>query len=114
MKGATGPVTSAGVLVSSNTEMLTGLVIHQLRKPGAPFVYGATLGPLEMKTMVNIYCGPESMQMQIACLQLGRFYNLPTFATGGCSDSKVFDHQAAAECSLSLMTTAPVRWRNNS
>jgi trimethylamine--corrinoid protein Co-methyltransferase len=106
MNGATGPVTSAGILVSSNAEMLTGLVIHQLRKPGAPFVYGATLGPLEMKTMVNIYCGPESMQMQIACIQLGRFYDLPTFATGGCSDSKLFDQQAAAECSLSLMTTA--------
>lgn len=106
MKGATGPVTNAGILVSSNAEMLTGLVIHQLRAPGAPFVYGATLGPLEMKTTVNIYCGPESMQMQVACLQLGRFYNLPTFATAGCSDSKRFDQQASAECALSLMTAA--------
>lgn len=106
MKGATGPVTNAGILASSNAEMLTGLVIHQLRSPGAPFVYGATLGPLEMKTTVNIYCGPESMQMQVACLQLGRFYNLPTFATAGCSDAKLFDQQAAAEISLSLMTAA--------
>lgn len=106
MAGATGPVTQAGTLVSSNVEMLTGLVIHQLRSPGAPFVYGATLGPLQMKTTINIYNGPESMQMQVACLQLGRFYNLPTFATGGCSDSKLFDQQAAAEASLSLMTCA--------
>lgn len=106
MAGATGPVTPAGTLVSSNAEMLTGLVIHQLRAPGAPFIYGATLGPLQMKTTINIYSGPESMQMQIACLQLGHFYNLPTFATGGCSDSKLFDQQASAESSLSLMTCA--------
>ncbi len=104
MKGATGPITTAGTLLLSNAEILSGMVIHQLAHSGSPFVYAATLGPLELRTMVNIYNGPECMHMQAASTQLGRFYGLPTFATAGCSDSKAFDQQAAAECALSLNT----------
>ena len=35
--GATGPVTLAGTLAVGSAECLMGLVIHQLKAPGAPF-----------------------------------------------------------------------------
>lgn len=104
MKGATGPISMLGSLALANAEILSGLVISQLRRPGAPYVHAMTVGPLEMRTMVNIYNGPESMEIQIASCQLARYYGLPSFATAGCSDSKVFDAQSAAEASFSLYT----------
>lgn len=106
MHGGTGPITSAGSLLISNVEMLTGLVIHQLQKEGAPFIYGAVISPIDMRTTVNPYNGPEAMQTQVGSLQLADYYHLPTFATGGSADSKVFDQQAATEASMSILTAA--------
>jgi trimethylamine--corrinoid protein Co-methyltransferase len=37
---------------------------------------------------------------------LARYYQLPVFSFGGCSDSKCFDQQAAVEGTLWIMTTA--------
>ncbi|MGI6030630.1 MAG: trimethylamine methyltransferase family protein [Eubacteriales bacterium] len=104
MKGATGPISMKGSLAVGNAETLSGLVIHQLRRPGAPYVHAMTIGPLQMRTMVNIYNGPESIEIQFAACQMARYYGLPSFVTGGCSDSKMFDVQSASECALSLYT----------
>ena len=49
MAGATSPVSIAGVIVQANAEILAGLVIHQLIHPGAPFVYGGGMSPMDMK-----------------------------------------------------------------
>jgi trimethylamine--corrinoid protein Co-methyltransferase len=38
--GATAPMSRAAVAVTGNAEALSGLVVHQLASPGAPFVYG--------------------------------------------------------------------------
>ncbi len=37
LQGATGPASRAGVLVQTNAEMLSGLVITELASPGAPY-----------------------------------------------------------------------------
>jgi trimethylamine--corrinoid protein Co-methyltransferase len=41
MMGGTAPVTLAGGLALGNAEVLSSLVMHQLKHPGAPFVYGS-------------------------------------------------------------------------
>jgi trimethylamine--corrinoid protein Co-methyltransferase len=104
--GATGPITIAGSLVVANAEMLSGLVIQQLHRPGAIFVHGPIPGPLDMRTMVNNYGGPDVILALAAGAQLARHYGLPAFGLGGSSDSKVFDQQAAAEASMQLITNA--------
>jgi trimethylamine--corrinoid protein Co-methyltransferase len=104
--GATGPITIAGSLVVANAEMLSGLVIQQLSRPGAPFIHGPIVGPLDMRTMVNSYCGPAADLGLVAGAQLGRYYGLPVFGVGGSSDSKLFDQQAAAEASMQLVMSA--------
>jgi trimethylamine--corrinoid protein Co-methyltransferase len=104
--GATGPITIAGSLVVANAEMLSGLVIQQLHRPGAIFVHGPIPGPLDMRTMVNNYGGPDVILGLAAGAQLARHYGLPVFGLGGSSDSKVFDQQAAAEASMQLITNA--------
>jgi trimethylamine--corrinoid protein Co-methyltransferase len=100
--GGTAPVTLAGSMILSNAECLSGIVISQLINKGAPVVYGGGISPMDMKTGVSYYGGPENMLSHIAVMEMADFYSLPDFNTGGISDAKVFDHQAAMEYTLSL------------
>ncbi len=104
--GATSPATIAGTIALQNAEFLSGLVIAQLKRKGAPILYGGGGTPMDMKTSVNIYCGPEAFLVHVANKEMATYYGLPDFNTGGCSDAKVLDQQAGAEASLSLMQAA--------
>jgi len=106
MSGATAPVTLAGALVQGNAELLSALVIHQLKQPGAPFIYGGTITPIDMKTMAHPYGAPEFHVLSAALAEMGRHYKMPVFSTGGCSDTKIFDEQASAEGAYSLLMAA--------
>jgi len=104
MAGGTGPVTMAGAITLANAEILTGLVIHQLKKPGAPFVFGAGMSPMDMQSMQPTYSAPEAMMTQAGLCQIGRsLYRLPTWGFGGCSASKLADEQAINEASTFIM-----------
>ena len=103
MAGATAPITLAGAIVQANAELLSGLVIHQLKQPGAPFIYGGTITAIDMKTMAHPYGAPEFHVASAALTEMGEYYSLPVFSTGGCSDAKSFDEQAAAEAAYSLL-----------
>jgi trimethylamine--corrinoid protein Co-methyltransferase len=106
MSGATGPMTLAGSLIQANAELLSALVIHQLRQPGAPFFYGGTITPIDMRTMAHPYGAPEFHILSSALTELGQYYKIPVFSTGGCSDAKSFDQQASAEGIYSLLLAA--------
>ena len=72
----------------------------QLAHPGAPFLYGAGVGVLNMRTMVEAYRAPGVALGNQACIDLARWYGLPSWAYAGDSDSKLFDEQAAAESAM--------------
>ncbi len=101
--GATAPITMAGGLVMSLAEIFSSLVVHQLRRPGAPFVFGAGLHHMDMGSMQICYASPEFQLTKAAIAQLGRRYGIPTWGYAGCSDAKVMDEQAAAEAMLSVL-----------
>ena len=106
LQGATAPAATAGLLVQSNAEVLSGLVIAQLARPGAPFVYGTAQGWMNPRSGLIVYCGPEEMAVQHASADLARHYGLPSFGTGGCADSLLLDEQWAAEAALTLLAAA--------
>ncbi len=101
--GATAPVTMAGGLVMSLAEILSSLVVHQLKRPGAPFVFGAGLHHMDMSAVQICYASPEFQLTKAAIAELGRWYGMPTWGYAGCSDAKVMDEQAAAEAMLSVI-----------
>lgn len=103
MLGATGPVTPAGSLVVANAEQLSGLVIHQLKKKGAPFIYGGGTPPMDLKTFICSYGSPQRDLGCTSLVKIGQYYNLPTFTTAGCSDAHVFDQQAGMEAGFNLL-----------
>ena len=53
--GATGPRSVTGAVLVGNAETLSGLVLHQSVKLGAPFVYGVGAGAMDMRTMTDPY-----------------------------------------------------------
>jgi len=98
MMGGTAPVTLAGAVALGNAEVLSSLVIHQLKNPGAPFLYGHGVHHLDMKDMVSAYgAAPEFQLARVMAAEMGRFYRLPVWGYAGHSDSKVVDGQAAAD-----------------
>jgi trimethylamine--corrinoid protein Co-methyltransferase len=103
LRGVTGPMTIAGSLVLSNACQLTGLVLSQLKREGAPFIRGFGGSTLDMRTMVNLYAEPERSR---ANSDLAHYYDLPVFGIAGCADSKQLDEQAAIEAALTLLMDA--------
>jgi trimethylamine--corrinoid protein Co-methyltransferase len=99
--GISGPMTVAASTALVNVGMLVGLVLSQLKREGAPFIAPGWGGEgLDMRTMVSPYCSPDPRGVTHA---MARYYRLPMFGLGGCSESKLVDQQAAAEASLTLM-----------
>ncbi|MGD8404090.1 MAG: trimethylamine methyltransferase family protein [Anaerolineales bacterium] len=103
LMGGTGPITMAGGLAMSLAEILSSLVVHQLTKPGAPYIFGAGLHHMDMKAAQICYASPEFQLTKSALAQLGRCYGIPTWGYAGCTDAKVMDEQAALEALLSVM-----------
>jgi trimethylamine--corrinoid protein Co-methyltransferase len=104
MAGGTSPVTMAGAIAQANAEILAGLVIHQLANPGAPFIFGAGMSPMDMQSMQPTYSAPEAMITQAGLCQIGRcLYDLPTWGFGGCSAAKLVDAQAVNEAAAYIM-----------
>lgn len=103
MAGATAPATLAGMLAQSLAESFTGLVVHQLTTPGAPFVSGGVVSIMDMKTTRFSYGAPE-MSLSVAALtDILHYFKIPVWGTAGCVDAKEVDQQAAAEIAISCL-----------
>ncbi|NIR00105.1 MAG: trimethylamine methyltransferase, partial [Gemmatimonadales bacterium] len=107
--GATMPATLAGACAMANAECLSGLVMHQLTTPGAPFIYGANVTVMDMATMGFVYGGPEFSLTNAVFADLARFYHLPVWGLAGSTDSKVVDAQAGIEAMCSISTAILAR-----
>jgi len=106
--GGTAPATFAGEIVQASAESLSGMVLTQLVRPGAPFIYGAFATVMDMRTTIFSYGAPEMSLMVAAMAQMAQHYRLPFFGTAGCSDAKFPDAQAAAEVAFSCLSSALV------
>ena len=104
MAGSSGPVTLAGVLALQNAEILAGIVLSQLVRPGAPVIYGSTSSAMDMQTGGLAIGAPELSTLVSATAQMARFYHLPSRSGGALTDAHLADAQAALESSLSLVT----------
>ncbi len=106
MTGATSPVTIAGTLVQHVAENLSGLVIAQLAKPGARVIFGGSPSSFDMRRGTTPMGAIETMMIDVAYAQIGKFLNLPTHAYMGLSDSKVNDFQAGLETGIGAVLAA--------
>jgi len=76
MIGATTPFPPAGSLALLMAELLAGLTISQVMKPGTPISLGMLPAYFDMKTMLNFY-DPQSVLLNLACAEMMNHYQLP-------------------------------------
>jgi trimethylamine--corrinoid protein Co-methyltransferase len=108
LAGATAPTTLAGTAVQALTESLFGIVLSQLRKPGASLIIGGLMSNMDMRTTVYCYGSPEMALLSAAYTEITKWLGVPMYETAGCSDVKAFDEQAAMEATINIATAALV------
>jgi trimethylamine--corrinoid protein Co-methyltransferase len=101
LAGATMPVTLAGSLAMSTAEMLAGLVLAQLVRPGAPVVSGAKVTNVDLKTGAPAFGSPEFCKSIQMGGQMARRYGIP-YRASNFNSSTAVDAQAAFESEASL------------
>jgi trimethylamine--corrinoid protein Co-methyltransferase len=94
MAGMTTPITCAGALAFLNAELLAGLVLSQLAKPGAPVILGSLPMFFDMKTMIDFY-DPQTILIDLACAEMMAHYGIPHAGTSGSGEGWGPDLQAA-------------------
>jgi len=103
---ATGPATLAGSVVLTNSELLAGIALLELFHPGAPTFYGSCSTVMELRRGGVTGGGPEDALLQVACIEMARFYGLPSctgivFGAGLLQAAKVFSfEQLLLDCEV--------------
>ncbi len=106
MMGATGPMTLIGTVTMHNAEMLAGVVIAQLMRPGHPVIMSPRVTFMDMSTAMGLWAAPEMGLAATASVQMARYYEIPNTATGFSCASKVTDEQAAFESMYNALLPA--------
>jgi trimethylamine--corrinoid protein Co-methyltransferase len=101
LAGAMAPVSLAGALTLQHAEALSGIVLAQLARPGAPVAYGAFTSNVDMRSGAPAFGTPEYVKAAIAGGQLARHVGLP-YRTSAPNASNAVDAQAMYETMLSL------------
>ncbi|MHA2025090.1 MAG: trimethylamine methyltransferase family protein [Candidatus Thorarchaeota archaeon] len=109
LSGATSPITIHGTLVQINAEILSGVVISQLKNPGTPIIYGGAPSSFDMKYATPRYGAIEAMIISCASTELGKHYGFPTHSYLGSSDSKLVDAQSGFESGMGVILGALAR-----
>lgn len=102
--GVTAPITLAGLLTMNNAEFLSGVVISQLSRKGAPVIYGTGWSTFDMRYGTVLISTPEATLCRIAGVQLARFYNVPSHTIGPDSDAHLHDEQNGWEKIMSTLS----------
>ena len=106
LAGATAPATLAGSLVQHAAESLSGIVIHQAARPGAPIVWGGAPAIFDMRFGTTPMGAMETALIDAAYAEVGKSLGLPTHAYMGASDSKILDAQAGMESGMTALVGA--------
>ena len=106
--GTTGPGTVLSDCIVNMAELLSGIVLYQLANPGCATISGVGAGVADMRSGGYIAAGPEIGLINMICIEMSRFYGLPTQATGMSSDAKAANFQAGSEGGMTALVAALV------
>jgi len=106
LSGFVSPVTLVGTLVQHTAETLSGVAITQLTKPGAPALYGGSPAAFDVRYETTPMGAIETMMIDCAYNEIGKYLGLPTQAYMALSDAKLLDAQAGLESSMGATLAA--------
>ena len=106
LTGSTAPVTLSGAVVQHAAETLSGVVLAQCTKPGAPVIWGGSPSAMDMRFGTTPMGAIETMMINLADVCVGKALGFPTQVYMGLSDSKRVDYQAGLESGMGLLLAA--------
>lgn len=106
LMGLIAPVTMVGATVMHTADVLAGLTMAQIIKPGAPVLFGGAPATFHMKTSAAPMAAIEALQLDVAYVNVARSLGLPTQSYMALSDGKMLDAQAGAETFGSALLAA--------
>jgi len=97
LMGGSSPVDLASALVIANAENLASLCVAQAVAPGAPVIYGMSSGPIDMRSGSFGTGAPETGLINVAGVEMARYYRLPCSIGGLATDADSPGFQAGVE-----------------
>lgn len=106
LMGLIAPVTLVGALVFHCIDVLTGLTMAQIIRPGHPVLFGGAPATFHMKAASSPMAAIEAQRLDCAYVAIAKSLGLPSQAYMALSDGKVLDAQAGGETFSSALLAA--------
>ncbi|MFC1555823.1 trimethylamine methyltransferase family protein [candidate division KSB1 bacterium] len=106
LSGFMAPVTLVGTLIQHTAETISGIVISQMTNPGTPMLYGGSPAIFDVRFETTPMGAVETMMIDCAYNQIGKFFGIPTQAYISLSDAKQLDAQAGLETGMGATLAA--------
>ncbi|MGH2522944.1 MAG: trimethylamine methyltransferase family protein, partial [Anaerolineales bacterium] len=106
LMGLIAPVTLVGATAFHCADVLAGLTMAQVVKPGAPVLFGGAPATFHMKTASSPMAAIETWHVNMAYVQVAKSLGLPTQSYMALSEGKFLDAQAGAETYGSALLAA--------
>jgi trimethylamine--corrinoid protein Co-methyltransferase len=106
LMGLIAPVTLVGALVFHCVDVLTGLTMAQIVRPGAPLLFGGAPATFHMKAASSPMAAIEAQHLNVAYVAIAKSLSLPTQAYMALSDGKFLDAQGGGETFSSALLAA--------
>jgi len=106
LMGLIAPVTLVGAAVFHTADVLAGITMAQIVRPGAPVLFGGAPAAFHMKAATAPMTAVEALRLDAAYVAVAKFLGLPSQAYMALSDSKFLDAQAGAETFGSALLAA--------
>ena len=102
LSGATGPVTIAAATVQSLAEVMVGVALGQLVRPGSPAVFGNFITTVNLRAGSPTFGTAESVASSYVVGQIARRFGVPLRCSGGFTSSLCVDAHSTNESVNSL------------
>src|SRR5258705_1954788 len=106
LMGLIAPVTVVGATVFHTADVLAGITMAQIVRPGAPVLFGGAPPTFHMKIAPSPMAAIEAQQLNVAYVEVAKSLGLPTQAYMALSDGPILDAQAGAETFGSALIAA--------
>src|SRR6187431_1259382 len=106
LMGLIAPVTTVGATVFHTVDVLAGITMAQVIRPGAPVLFGGAPATFHMKIASSPMAAIEALQLDVAYVAVAKHLELPCQSYMALSDGKILDAQAGAETFGSALLAA--------
>jgi trimethylamine--corrinoid protein Co-methyltransferase len=106
LMGLIAPVTTVGATVFHTIDVLAGITMAQVIRPGAPVLFGGAPATFHMKIASSPMAAIEALQLDAAYIAVAKHLELPCQSYMALSDGPILDAQAGAETFGSALIAA--------